>query len=145
MKSASRNDDFMYLAVAPVLAALLFFIFYVGGWAPPIPVPQFAVPWASELNGVRDFASQNQTSAIGLLAAVVVGTIGLTWFVMIVLDLKRGMLAFKLWVLRRPPRHVSGLLREDENPTWSLTMAADSEPTKTYKAKSSDWMRERPE
>ena len=142
MKGSGRNDDFVYLAVAPVVAALLFFVFYVGGWNPPIPMPQIVVPFGAGLDNLRQFASINQATAIGVLVAIVLGMIGVTWFVMVVLDVKRGAQAFVRWLLRRPPRLVSGYLREEEKPTWSIAMASDSEPAKTYKARPSDWMQD---
>src|SRR5207245_477185 len=122
MKGTSRNDDFVFLAVAPVLAAVAFFIFYVGGWIPMIPVPHVVLPWGSSIDNLQLFASQNEVSAITVAVAIVMGTIGVTWVVMVVLDLKRGLQAFVRWILRRPPHLVSGILRDEAKPAWSIYM-----------------------
>ena len=143
MNGTNRNDDFVYLAVAPIIAALAFFVFYVQGWIPAVPVPQFAVPWAAQLDNLRTAASANQASAVAIGVAILVGLIGVTWVVMVVLDLKRGLYAFVRWILRRPPRHVSGLLRSEQKPEWSVHMASVDEPIKTYKAKSGGFTSDR--
>jgi hypothetical protein len=134
MKGTHQNQEFVYLAVLPLFAAAMFFIFYVGGWLPQVPVPRFAVPWANNLDGVRQAASQNEASAIAVGIAILAGIMGFTWLVYLVLDLKKGMQKFVRWMLRRPPALVSGVLRPEEQ-TWNASTARDEQAPKTYRAK----------
>jgi hypothetical protein len=134
MKGTHHNQDFVYLAILPLLAAAVFFIFYVGGWLPQVPVPRFAVPWASSLDGIRQAASQNEASAIAVAVAILAGIMGFTWLVYLVLDLKKGMQTFVRWILHRPPALVSGVLKPEDQ-TWNSSTGRDDETAKTYRAK----------
>jgi type IV secretory pathway VirB2 component (pilin) len=143
MKS-NRNLDFVYLALLPFIAALAFLGIYINGSVPQIPVPSFSVPWSSNLEDLRQFASQNVSTAIAVAVAIVAGIIGCTWFVMVILDLRKALHAFVRWILRRPPTLVSGLLRPDADNTWTVSMGTINEPIKTYRAKRGTWLGEPP-
>jgi hypothetical protein len=134
MKGSNHNQDFVYLAILPLLAAAVFFIFYVGGWLPQVPVPRFAAPWASSLDGLRAAASQNEASAIAVGIAILAGIMGFTWLVYLVLDLRKGMLHFVRWILHRPPALVSGVLKPEDQ-TWNSSEARKDETARTYRAK----------
>lgn len=145
MKGSHQSSDFVFLAVLPILAALLFLVFYVGGWVPFVPVPSYSGRWGSELLQIRQALAKNQAAVVTVAVATLVGIIGCTWAVMVLFDIRNGTRAFIRWIMRRPPRLVSGLLRPDAEQTWSVTMArVINDPTKRYHARSSSWVREQP-
>jgi hypothetical protein len=138
----SNNLDFVFLAALPFLAGLVFFVVYVGGYIPGVPVPSWHVPWASTLDHIRVVASQNETAAIAVAVAIVAGIVGCTWAVMVLFDLKKGAVALVRWMLRRPPRLVSGILRPDYESTWSVEMGTINEEQKLYRVKRKPWTTE---
>jgi hypothetical protein len=136
----NRNLDFVYLAVIPFIAAMAFLVIYVDGLAPTVSLPAIGGPWGSALESLRQFASQNALAAASVAVAVVVGIIGFTWIVMVLLDAKSGAQALIHRALRRPPGMVSGILRPEYDRTWTASMGTANEPAKPYRAKQGSWL-----
>jgi hypothetical protein len=134
-----NNLDFVYLAILPFVAVVAFLVIYVYGIVPTFSTPKVGLPGSSYLLGVRTDTRKHVGEILLILGIVAAATIAFTWVLMMALDLRTGAIAFVRWILRRPPRLVSGLLRPeiDETWTWEKAQATDSEPL--YRTRIMGW------
>jgi hypothetical protein len=140
--SKQRNLDFVFLAALPFVAVLGILIIYVYGVVPAISAPDLTFPGSSYLMALRADTSQNMGVVVAVLGATAAGVVGCTWAAMVLLDLRKGMMVFVRWVLQRPPRHVSGILRPDYQQSWTSEKGVFTDRVALYRARRNAWAQE---